>query len=80
MIKLNKPVAMLENVLQTLEARIDLLQSKMDTLEETAFERDREMTAREWALWNKYEDQMEELQSEADEINNALDYLRDYTD
>jgi prefoldin subunit 5 len=80
MIKLNKPVAMLENILKTIEANIEHLQDKMDALEENACDHDRDMTAREQNKWDKYEEQMEELQAEEDEINNALDYLRDYTD
>ena len=52
----------------------------MNALEENACDLDREMTASEQNRWYKYEAQIDELRSEADEIENALDYLRDFTE
>ena len=80
MIKLNRPVEMLENILEKLEEKIDALQDKMDALEENACDRDRDRTEAEWNRWYKYEEQQDELRAEADEIENALDYLREYVD
>ena len=80
MIKLNKPVEMLEAIMEKLEAKIDELKDKMDAIEENACDHDRDMTAAEQNRWYKTEEQIDELQSEYDEIENALDYLREYTD
>ena len=80
MIKLNKPVDMLEGILEKIETKIEELQDKMNALEENACDLDREMTASEQNRWYKYEAQIDELRSEADEIENALDYLRDFTE
>lgn len=80
MIKLNKPVEMLEAILEKIEAKVDELQNKMDALEENACDHDRDMTDAEWNKWYKWEEKRDELQSEYDEIENALDYLRGYAD
>ena len=80
MIKLNRPVDMLETILEKIEAKIESLQEKMDALEENACDNDRDMTASEWDRWYKWEEQIDELRAEADEIENALDYLREYVD
>lgn len=80
MIKLNKQVEALENVIEKIERKIEMLELKKDALEECAFDEDRDMTKIEWDTFHKCEEQIEELQGEKDEIENALDYLRDYTD
>ena len=80
MIKLNRPVEMLEAILEKIEAKIETLQEKMDALEENACDHDRDMTQGEWDRWYKWEDQTEELRAEKDEIENALDYLREFTE
>ena len=80
MIKLNKPVEMLESILEKIEAKIEELQEKMDALEENACDHDRDMTDAEWNRWYKWEAKRDEWQSEYDEIGNALDYLREYTE
>lgn len=80
MIKLNKYVNGLENVIEKIEQRIDELNEKKDAIEENAFDEDREMTKAEWNKFYKLEEQIEELEGEKDEIENALDYLRDYAD
>lgn len=79
-IKLNRPVDMLETILEKIEAKIEDLTEKMEAIEDHACDLDRDMTAAEQNRFYKYEEQIEELQSEADEIENALDYLREYAD
>ena len=80
MIKLNRPVDLLETILEKIEAKIEELTEKMDALEDHACDLDRDLTAAEQNRFDKYESQIEELQEEADEIENALDYLREYSD
>ncbi len=80
MIKLNRQVEALETVLEKIEAKIEALEEKMEALEENACDMDRDMTKSEWNRWYKWEEEIDELRSEADEIENALDYLRDYVD
>lgn len=80
MVKLNKPVAMLEDILERIEARIDDLQEKQDALEDHACDLDRDLTEAEQNRWDKYEADIDALREEADEIENALDYLRDYVE
>lgn len=80
MIKLNKYVNGLENVIEKIERKIEELTDKMETIQENAFDEDRDMTEAEWNKFYKLEEQIDELQGEVDEIENALDYLRDYAD
>lgn len=80
MIKLNRPVEMLEDILERLESKIEALQEKQQAIEENAAEHDRDMTANELARYGTLEEQIDELQAERDEIENALDYLREYVD
>ena len=80
MIKLNKPVTMLEDILEKLESKIEDLRVKQDAIAECAVEHDRDMTEREQERYDALEEQIDELQAEQDEIENALDYLREYVD
>lgn len=80
MVKLNKQVESLENVIEKIEQKIEELEEKKSAIEENAFDNDREMTRAEWNRYYKIEDEIDELQAEIDEIDNALDYLRDYAD
>lgn len=80
MIKLNRPVDMLESILEKIEEKIDELSTKRNEIEENACDEERDLTQREWNKIFKYDEQIEELQIEMDEIQNALDYLKDYTD
>lgn len=41
MIKLNKQVETLENILEKLEEQVEKIREKQDAIEETAYERDR---------------------------------------
>lgn len=80
MIKLNRPVEMLDDILEKIESKIEALQEKQQSIEDNAAEHDRDMTANELARYGVLEEQIEELQAEADEIGNALDYLRGYVE
>ncbi len=80
MIKLNKYVNGLENVVEKIERKIEELTDKMEAIQENAFDEDRDMTEAEWNKFYKLEEQIDELEGEKDEIENALDYLRDYAD
>lgn len=80
MIKLNKYVDGLESVIEKIERKIEELTDKMEAIQENACDKDRDTTQAEWNKFYKLEEQIEELKGEKDEIENALDYLRDYAD
>lgn len=80
MVKLNKPVEMLEVIREKIEAKIAQLEERKEAIEGNAWDKGRDMTERErekvWAI----EAQIEKLQAEAVDIGNALSYLRGYTE
>ena len=78
MIKLNRPVEMLEDILEKIEAKMEAIQDRINYIEENAADRD--LSCREHNRILTLMEQIEDLQGEADEIENALDYLRDYTE
>lgn len=78
MIKLDKQVASLEAVQDRIEDKINELQERMDAIQERADEMDRNLTDAEHKRYYKLFDEAEELQYEYDEINNAIDYLKDF--
>ena len=78
MIKLNRPVELLEDALEKIEIKIEELSTKRNAVEETAADNDRDLTQSEWNKIFKYDEQIEALQIEADDIENALDYIKDY--
>lgn len=80
MVKLNKQVNSLENVIEKIERKIEELSDKMDAIQETACDEDRELTSREWDKIWKWEEEISELEDEVIEIENALNCLREYTD
>lgn len=80
MIKLNKYVDALENVIEKIEQKVEELEEKKNSIEEKASEENRDMTKAEWNKFFKLEEQIEDLQCEIDEIENAIDYLRGYCD
>lgn len=80
MVKLNKQVDSLENVIEKIERKIEELSDKMLILQDIAGEEDRELTSREWDKIWKWEEEISELEDEIIEIENALNYLREYTD
>ena len=80
MIKLNKHIASLAATQEKIEQKMDELREKMEALEEQAGDEDRDMTKREQNRWDKYEQEIFDLEDEYDAVQNAIDYLQDYAD
>lgn len=80
MIKLNKHITALEATQEKIEQKMDELREKMEALEDLAGDEDRDMTKREQNRWDKYEEEICDLEDEYDAIQNAIDYLQDYAD
>lgn len=80
MFNLNKQVDSLENIIEKIERKIEMLETKQTCIEEYACDEDRELTKREWDTIYKIMDDLDELRGERDAIYDALDYLRDYTE
>lgn len=80
MIKLNKQVENLEDIIETIENAIEELEEKKQTIIANACDHDRELTSAEERRIDKIDEKIDELNEEADNIQNAIDYLRDYTD
>ena len=77
-IKLNKQVKDLEQMQERILHKIDEIKDKMDAIEEKAFDQDRDLTENEQNRYFKYEEDIDELNYEHDEIQNAIDYLMDF--
>ena len=77
-IKLNKQVKDLEQMQECILHKIDEIKDKMDAIEEKAFDQDRDLTENEQNRYFKYEEDIDELNYEHDEIQNAIDYLMDF--
>ena len=80
MIKLNKQVENLEDIINKIETKIDELEEKKQAIIDNADEHDREITAAEERRIDAIDEKIDELNEEADNVQNAIDYLRDYTD
>lgn len=80
MVKLNKYVDGLEEVLERLEEKIEALEEKIEAIDEKCSDADRDYTESENNRILKYTEQIEELEAERDDIENALEYLREYTE
>ena len=80
MLKLNKQVESLYKMIEKIERRIEELEEKENSIEEKAADDDREMTTREWNLYEKYDAEIENLEDEKTDIFNAIDYLEEYAD
>ncbi len=80
MIKLNKQVEKLEDIIETIENAIGELEEKKQAIIDNACDHDRELTSAEERHLDKIDEKIDELNEEADSIQNAIDYLRDYTD
>jgi hypothetical protein len=50
----------------------------MERIDGKADEQDREMTEKEQERYDGLEEKIEEYEAERDDIENALDYLREY--
>lgn len=79
-VRLNSIVNRLEDIRENIESKIDDLREKQEAIEAWADEYDRDLTDVEQTRYDKIEDDISELEYEIDSIDNALDYLRDYTD
>lgn len=80
MIKLNRQVESLEDVINRLEIKIEELEEKKQAIIDNACERGREITDAEERRMDAIDEKIDELNEEADSVQNAIDYLRDYTD
>lgn len=80
MIKLNRHVTALENTQEKIEERIETIRTKIEAIEEKAFDEDRDLTRAEQNRIFTFLDNLDELQTEYNEIQNAIDYLKDYCD
>ena len=80
MIKLNKQVANLEDIIGKIEIKIDELEDKKQAIIDNADDNERELTSAEEKRIDSIDEKIDELNEEADAVQNAIDYLRDYTD
>lgn len=80
MIKLNKQVEILEDIINRIEIKVEELEDKKQAIIDNADEHDREITVSEEKRMDAIDEKIDELNEEADNIQNAIDYLRDYTD
>lgn len=80
MIKLNKQVENLEDIIYKIETKIEELEEKKQAIIDNADEHDRELTSAEYRRMDSIDEKIDELNEEADNVQNAIDYLKDYTD
>lgn len=80
MIKLNRQVENLEDIINRIEMKIEELEEKKQAIIDNACDHDRELTSAEEKRMDSLDEKIDELNEEADNIQNAIDYLRDYTD
>lgn len=80
MIKLNKEVEHLEDIINRIERKIEELEEKKQAIIDNADDHDREITTAEYRRMDAIDEKIDELNEEADNVQNAIDYLRDYTD
>lgn len=80
MVKINKLVENLEDVLSKIEDKLEELEEQKQSIIDNACDHDRELTSAEERRIDKIDEDIEELEGEADDIQNSLDYLRNYTD
>ena len=80
MIKLSKQVEALEAIIEKLETKIDSMEEKKQSIIEAASLNGRELTDAEYRKLDKLDEQIDELNAEADAVQNAVEQLRDYTE
>lgn len=80
MFKLNKVSESMENMIEKIERKIEELEEAKTLIEDAAFYRDKELTKREWDKLYKIEEEIDSLRCEIDDIENAIECLKDYTD
>lgn len=80
MIKLNKQVVNLEDIIGKIEIKIEELEDKKQAIIDNADDNERGLTIAEEKRIDSIDEKIDELNEEADAVQNAIDYLRDYTD
>ena len=80
MIKLNRQVESLEDIIHKIEMKIEELEEKKQAIIDNACDHDRELTSAEEKRMDALDEKIDELNEEADNVQNAIDYLRDYAD
>lgn len=80
MIKLNRHYESLEKVVEKLKDKIKELEEKQEKIEENADEQGRDMTTSELERWDKYADEIYYLETQLEDVENAMNYLIEYTD
>ena len=78
MIKLNKPIDMLEKILEQIDEKIEALTAKQEAIVDKACNADHDLTEGEMNRYDALQEKIDELEGEKDDIECALDYLRDY--
>lgn len=80
MIKLNKQVANLEDIVCKLQRKIDELEDKKQGIIDNATDNGYAFTSAVEKRLAAIDEKIDELNEEADMIQNAIDYLSNYTD
>ena len=80
MIKLNREVERLEDIIERIGIKIEELEDKKQAIIDNACDNDREITMAEERRMDAIDEKIDELNEEADDIQNAIDYLSNYTD
>lgn len=80
MIKLNRQVENLEDLICKIERKIEELEEKKQAIIDNACDMERDITSVEEKRMDNIDIKIDELNEEADAIQNAIDYLRDYMD
>lgn len=78
MVKLNRQANALENIIEKIDEKIEVLKEKQETIEDKAFGDGRNMTGMEQEKWDTIEEHIVELETEKEDIENALDCLKNY--
>ena len=77
-ISTNKAIETLEKLQQRIDEKITDICEKMDAIEERAADADRDLTRAEQDRFDAYDEVVDDLRAEWDEVQNAIDYLMDY--
>lgn len=80
MMKLNRQYESLEKVVEKLKDKIQEFEEKQERIEEHADKHGRDMTPAELERWDKYADEIYDLETQLEDVENAMNYLVDYTD
>lgn len=78
MITLTKVIEQLYKKQEEIEALIEIYQEKQEAIEEHAADMGRDMTEKEQERWDCIGEAIDDLETEYDEIQNAIDYISEY--